>query len=370
MHLSINRNSIPTTLLTLVLLFSVSVMSAYGAKEKERRRRGRHQKTEAVQQETDFSHQDTYTEQERYDFDNIPQLPEEDMEVVDNMTSGLRFEIRNDTLFVTSNGDVVMPHHCVFQVADRPNIYRRIYNDETDDLMEDHPANDIYLSIWTSERVNPYRQPIDSLQDSILIDLSGFTLPHPGYITSRFGPRRYRYHYGTDLKLQVGDSVRCAFDGQVRIVGWDPRGYGHYVVVRHDNGLETVYGHLSAPLVDENMRIYSGEVVGLGGNTGRSTGSHLHFEFRYLGNAFDTENIIDYSAGKLREDKYLITKKGTFKHKEVVKQLQSAKYHTVRQGDTLSGIAKRYGTSVRNLCRINGIKETTILQIGRKIRVR
>ena len=118
------------------------------------------------------------------------------------------------------------------------------------------------------------------------------------------------------------------------------------------------------------MRIYSGEVVGLGGNTGRSTGSHLHFEFRYLGNAFDTENIIDYSTGKLREDKYLITKKGTFKHKEVVKQLQSAKYHTVRQGDTLSGIAKRYGTSVRNLCRINGIKETTILQIGRKIRVR
>lgn len=283
---------------------------------------------------------------------------------------GFRFEVIGDTLFVISEEGTVMPHHCVFKQTDRENIYRRIYHDETDDLMEDHPANDIYLSIWTRERVNPYKQSVDSLKDSILIDLRGFTLPHPGYITSKFGPRRYRYHYGTDLKLQTGDSVRCAFDGQVRIVGWDPRGYGHYVVVRHDNGLETVYGHLSAPLVDENMRIYSGEVVGLGGNTGRSTGSHLHFEFRYLGNAFNTEKIINYETGQLRDSTYLITKDGTFEHRKAVKQLGNAKYHTIRQGDTLSGIAKRYGTSVRALCNLNGIKETKVLQIGKKIRVR
>lgn len=283
---------------------------------------------------------------------------------------GLHFEVRNDTLFVISEEGVPMPHHCVFQQHDRQNIYRRIYNDETDDLMEDHPANDIYLSIWTRERVNPYKQPIDSLQDSIQIDLKGFTLPHPGYITSKFGPRRYRYHYGTDLKLLVGDSVRCAFDGQVRIVGWDPRGYGHYVVVRHDNGLETVYGHLSSPLVDENMRIYSGEPVGLGGNTGRSTGPHLHFEFRYLGNAFNPELLIDFSKGTLRDTTYMITKKETFSHRKMVQQLQSAKYYTVRSGDTLSAIARRNGTTVRALCQLNGIKETTILQIGRKLRVR
>ena len=292
------------------------------------------------------------------------------------LPEGLRFEVRNDTLFVVTADEGIMPHHVIFQQADRPNIYRRIYNDETDDLMEDHPADDIYKSIWTSAHVNPYQWPIDSIQDSIAIDLSGFSLPVPGYITSKFGPRRYRYHYGVDLKLQTGDSVRSAFDGQVRIVGWDPRGYGHYVVVRHTNGLETVYGHLSTPLVDENMRVYSGEAIGLGGNTGRSTGPHLHFEFRYLGNAFNPELIIDFATGTTRDSTYLITKNGSFYHKM---QAQSsgksgsgsgAKYYTIRKGDTLGAIARRNNTSVRKLCQLNGLKENSILQIGKKIRIR
>ena len=293
-----------------------------------------------------------------------------------NLPEGMRVEVHDDTLFVVSEGEVVLPHHVVFQQADRPNIYRRIYNDETDDLMEDHPADDIYKSIWSLERVNPYQLPIDSIQDSTVIDLSGFSLPVPGYITSKFGPRRYRYHYGVDLKLQTGDSVRCAFDGQVRIVGWDARGYGHYVVVRHTNGLETVYGHLSLPLVYENMRVYSGEAIGLGGNTGRSTGPHLHFEFRYLGNAFNPELIVDFTTGTTRDSTYLITKSGSFYHKMQAKQLASgggnagAKYYTVRKGDTLGAIARRNNTSVRALCRLNGLKETSILQIGKKIRIR
>ena len=294
------------------------------------------------------------------------------------LPEGLRFEIHNDTLFVVSESEGGMPHHVVFQLVDRPNIYRRIYNDETDDLMEDHPADDIYKSIWTREHVNPYQLPIDSIQDSTVIDLSGFSLPVPGYITSKFGPRRYRYHYGVDLKLQTGDSVRSAFDGQVRIVGWDPRGYGHYVVIRHNNGLETVYGHLSTPLVDEDMRIYSGEVIGLGGNTGRSTGPHLHFEFRYLGNAFNPELIVDFTQGTLRDSTYLITKNGSFYHKMQAQhkasaggnQGASAKYYTVRKGDTLGAIARRNNTTIRKLCQLNGIKETTILRIGRKIRIR
>mgnify|MGYP002869826449 CR=1 FL=1 len=219
---------------------------------------------------------------------------------------------------------------------------------------------------------------IDSIQDSTAIDLSGFTLPVPGYITSKFGPRRYRYHYGVDLKLQTGDSVRCAFDGQVRIVGWDPRGYGHYVVIRHTNGLETVYGHLSTPLVDEDMRIYSGEVLGLGGNTGRSTGPHLHFEFRYLGNAFNPELIVDFATGTTRDSTYLITKNGSFYHKMHAQQTASAagtsngsaEYYTIRKGDTLGAIARRNNTTVRKLCQLNGLKETSILQIGKRIRIR
>ena len=294
------------------------------------------------------------------------------------LPEGMHFEVRNDTLFVVSEDEGTMPHHVIFKQADRPNIYRRIYNDESDDLMEDHPADDIYKSIWSSAYVNPYQLPIDSIQDSTVIDLSGFTLPVPGYITSKFGPRRYRYHYGIDLKLQTGDSVRAAFDGQVRIVGWNARGYGHYVVLRHTNGLETVYGHLSTPLVDENMRVYSGEVIGLGGSTGRSTGPHLHFEFRYLGNAFNPELIVDFANGTVRDSTYLITKSGSFYHKMQAQRNASsggsnagaAKYYTVRKGDTLGAIARRNNTSVRKLCQLNGIKETTILQIGRKIRIR
>ena len=294
----------------------------------------------------------------------------------ETLPEGLHFEIRNDTLFVVSDDEGTMPHHVIFKQADRPNIYRRIYNDETDDLMEDHPADDIYKSIWTSAHVNPYQLPIDSIQDSIVIDLNHFVVPVPGYITSKFGPRRYRYHYGVDLKLQIGDSVRCAFDGQVRIVGWDARGYGHYVVVRHTNGLETVYGHLSTPLVDENMRVYAGEAIGLGGNTGRSTGPHLHFEFRYLGNAFNPELIVDFNTGQTKDSTYLITKRGSFYHK-MQAQTQSAsasgsaaKYYTIRKGDTLGAIARRNNTTVKKLCQLNGLKETSILQIGRKIRIR
>lgn len=291
-----------------------------------------------------------------------------------SLPEGMHFEVRNDTLFVVTDDEGTMPHHVVFQQADRPNIYRRIYNDETDDLMEDHPADDIYKSIWTRERVNPYQLPIDSIRDSTAISLAGFTVPVPGYITSKFGPRRYRYHYGVDLKLQTGDSVRCAFDGQVRIVGWDARGYGHYVVIRHTNGLETVYGHLSTPLVDENMRVYAGETIGLGGNTGRSTGPHLHFEFRYLGNAFNPELIVDFNTGKTKDSTYLITKSGSFYHKMQAQQLQAsaqaAKYYTIRKGDTLGAIARRNNTTVKALCRLNGIKESSILQIGKKIRIR
>lgn len=306
--------------------------------------------------------------------------------VAQNLPEGMQFEVRNDTLYVISN-DGALPHHCVFQQADRENIYRRIYHDETDDLMEDHPASDIY-SIWTRSRVNPYKVPLDSLGDSIAISVKGFALPHPGYVTSKFGPRRYRYHYGTDIKVQVGDTLRSPWDGQIRIVDYEEKGYGNYVVVRHDNGLETVYGHMSKVLVDENMRVYAGEAVGLGGNTGRSTGPHLHFEIRYLGHAFDPESLIDFTTGKLRttDDQFLITKKGTFAYKHTSSpspapaskqatpqkkpQQPAKKYYTVKSGDTLSAIAHRNRTSVRELCKLNGIKETSILRIGQKLRIK
>jgi murein DD-endopeptidase MepM/ murein hydrolase activator NlpD len=278
----------------------------------------------------------------------------------------------NDTLFIDCDQEA-LPRKLVVHTNNGDLIYKLAPQFMLGDtsLMNHHPADSAYHHIWTDERVNPYGNLFDSLQDDVRIPMKGFTLPAPGYITSKYGWRRYRMHRGTDLKVQIGDSIRSAWDGQVRIVGWDPRGYGYYVLIRHDNGLETIYGHLSRPLVEENERIYAGEVLGLGGNTGRSTGSHLHYEIRYLGNALDPATLINFDQGALRvPEDYLITKKGTFKHNEAIKQLKQAQYHKVRQGDTLSGIARRYHTSVKTLCRLNNIKETSILRLNQKIRVR
>lgn len=257
-----------------------------------------------------------------------------------------------------------------FARPDSANIYQEFLNDETDDLMENHPADDIYNNIWTSTRLNPYKIAIDSLPDSVKIDLSDFIIPVPGHITSHFGPRRYRYHYGTDIKLNTGDTVVASFPGKIRIVDYDRRGYGHYVVIRHDNGLETVYAHLSKVLVALDQTVDAGDIIALGGNTGRSTGSHLHYEIRFLGNAMNPAKIIDFERGITFQKNYLITKKQSFYYQKEVKQLTAAKYYKIRSGDNLGRIAARNGTSVNALCRLNKISSKKILRIGQSIRVR
>ena len=274
----------------------------------------------------------------------------------------------HDTLVLGCELDL-LPQKIIVRTKDGDVVYKIAPQFMLDTaLMNHHPADSIYHFIWTDERVNPYGTMFDSIKDDVHIKMAGFRLPAPGYVTSGYGWRRYRMHKGTDIKVQIGDSIRSAWDGQVRIVGWDPRGYGYFVVIRHDNGLETVYGHLSRPLVDEYERVKAGYVVGLGGNTGRSTGSHLHLEIRYLGEAINPENFINFATGELRNsDEYVI---GIKAMKQARAEAAAMKYHKVRSGDTLSGIAKKYGTTVKKLCQLNKIKETKVLQIGQKIRVR
>lgn len=255
-------------------------------------------------------------------------------------------------------------------VKDSINIYQEMLNDASDDLMENHPADDIYNNIWTSEKLNPYKIPIDSLPDSVVIDCSNFKIPVPGSITSDFGPRRYRYHFGIDLKLNVGDSVFASFKGKIRIIDYEGRGYGHYVVIRHENGLETVYAHLSQVLVTLNQDVAAGEPIGLGGNTGRSTGPHLHYEIRYIGNAINPSNIIDFSTGLVHNTTYLITKKNSFYYQRDLKAIKAISFYKVRKGDTLGRIALRHGTSVKTLARLNKIKSNKILKPGQRIRIR
>ena len=259
-------------------------------------------------------------------------------------------------------------------IQDTTNYYNQLLNDDSDDLMESHPAEDIYMNIWTSEKLNPYKFPVDSLHDSIRIDCSNFVHPIMGGITSEFGPRRYRYHYGIDLRLNTGDPIVAAFKGKIRIIDFEQKGYGHYVVIRHDNGLETVYAHLSKVNVELNQDVNAGDTIALGGNTGHSTGPHLHFETRYIGNAINPALIIDFEKGEVIASTYLILKDQAFAYKKVTQQIAlaktMAKYIKVRKGDNLGRLAINNNTSITSICKLNRISQRSLLKVGQKIRIR
>ena len=233
----------------------------------------------------------------------------------------------------------------------------------------EYPALSLYPN-WNNQYVHAYGNAI--IPDTYTIDLTGFHMPTPSTkITSPFGPRWRRMHNGLDLKVNIGDTIVAAFDGKVRIVKYERRGYGKYVVIRHDNGLETVYGHLSKQLVEENQLVKAGEVIGVGGNTGRSTGSHLHFETRFLGIAINPIYMFDFPKQDIVADTY------TFRRTQGSKRAGShdtqvadgtIRYHKVKSGDTLSRIAKLRGVSVSTLCKLNRIKPTTTLRIGQVLR--
>ncbi|PIF02266.1 MAG: peptidase M23, partial [Paludibacter sp.] len=145
--------------------------------------------------------------------------------------------------------------------------------------MESHPAGDIYNDIWSSKSIK-YNIPASKLPETFIVDCSNFRMPldmSKGRISSKYGPRWSRFHHGIDIAIPRRNNIYSAFDGEVRVVKYERRGYGHYVVIRHNNGLETVYAHLHRPLCKINQRVKAGDVIGLSGNTGRSTGPHLHF---------------------------------------------------------------------------------------------
>ena len=235
------------------------------------------------------------------------------------------------------------------------------------EILSIYPAADIHLNIWSRYRINPYGVPLAHLTDSIHIDLSEFVLPVPGRITSRFGMRRGRPHFGTDFALRTGDPVRVAFSGKVRIIGFDRAGYGHFVVVRHHNGLETLYAHLSRVLVTQDQLVTAGETIGLGGNTGRSTGPHLHFEVRHLGHPINPEHLFCFINGIARSEYYVIVPNRTF---ALLREMSAAQFVTVRSGDTLGHIARRHGTTVTRIAQLNGITTRAIIRPGQRLRVR
>ena len=239
-------------------------------------------------------------------------------------------------------------------------------------LLSDAWMND-YHEVKHSRKTNPYTLKWKDFKDTVRLVLS---LPDKAMpwtppldrlvVTSNFGLRRYRWHYGIDFRLTRRDSVRNVSYGVVRLSQYQRRGFGHYVVVYHTNGLETLYAHLSKRLVKKGDIVRSGDVIGMGGNTGRSTGPHLHFEIRYKGLPIEPSRIIEVPSGRLRGSEYVLTPSDFAYFKKATGIL----VHRVRRGETLSHISHRYGVSIRKLCRLNRIKRKGIIRIGQKIRVR
>ncbi len=230
-----------------------------------------------------------------------------------------------------------------------------------------------YYASWDSKKINIYDFDPKDFKDTVQIKLYDPFFGSRWYaplketkINSEFGFRRYRWHHGTDLKLNTGDPVFSVFDGIVRMRSYDRNGYGYYVLVRHRNGLETLYGHLSKISVEVGQEVRAGDVLGLGGSTGRSTGPHLHFEIRYQGLSINPTEIFDFDYGRLKGDTYTITS-SSFDH---VIQSREAVYHRVRSGQNLSVIARQYGVSVNQITRLNGISTRSILRIGQRLRIR
>ena len=261
--------------------------------------------------------------------------------------------------------------------------------DDVDSLLM-FPSHDLY-GTWDTASCHPnlFEQQFagDSATVYLLDDWNcGFTMPYTGTITSEFGWRRRRPHYGTDIGLHTGDTVVAAFDGKVRIARF-MGGYGNVVIIRHNNGLETVYAHLSKILVQPEEAVVSGMQIGLGGKTGHSYGSHLHFEIRYLGKAIDTEDLVDYQKNELKNSSFVIYKsdfgakydlRSIHAHQVVsrshaapvsYKATASGGFVYVKKGDTLDKIACRNHTTIVALCKKNGIKSTKVLKLGQKLRV-
>ena len=245
-------------------------------------------------------------------------------------------------------------------IVDSLHLQKKIKTEQSE-----FPALSLYPT-WDNRYVHRYGNDV-TIPEEYTIDLTGFCMPtEHTRITSKFGPRWRRMHNGLDIKVYTGDTIVAAFDGRVRIVNYERRGYGKYVVIRHENGLETIYGHLSKQLVEENQHVAAGEVIGLGGNTGRSTGSHLHFETRFLGVAINPELLFDFPNQDIACDSYTFKRRATPNRKAVAST--GAAYYKVKSGDTLGRIAIRQGVTVAQLCKWNNISRNSILRPGQVLR--
>lgn len=248
-----------------------------------------------------------------------------------------------------------------------------------------------YYSSWDNHRVDIYNFEANQINENLALKLydveagQRWAMPLERIIiTSNFGPRWGRMHYATDLGLATGEAVNSTFDGIVRVKGFDANGWGNYYLVRHKNGLETLYGHLSKHVAELGEEIKAGDLLGKGGSTGRSTGPHLHYEVRYQGLAFDPQKVFDFQKKEPISDVLVISKRlfsqtASTPTSTATKSTTSASqsttkrstvYHKVKSGESLSKIASRYKVSVSQITKLNGISTSAVLKIGQNLRIK
>lgn len=258
----------------------------------------------------------------------------------------------------------------------RGNLSLILYNDKTWQYIEIQPdaipvktdTADIMSKNWVTNSAYAQQPDYARTKDTFMVDFGSgkYSFPAKGKVSSRFGMLKGKMHTGIDIELNSGDPVVSAFDGIVRFAGWNNSTNGNVVVVRHYNGLETMYAHLSEVKCKPGQKVTAGEIVGLGGNTGKATTNHLHFETRLKDNAFDPELIFKVENGTLVAEQIPIYSSNF----DYMKFVNNSEYHYVKSGDTLSAIARKYHVSVKQICDLNGIKPTTILSIGKRLRLK
>ncbi|MDG1736215.1 MAG: M23 family metallopeptidase [Crocinitomicaceae bacterium] len=284
----------------------------------------------------------------------------------------------------TKLGKIVVYSNQTWELI-QEDAFDGVLNPQVHEIMNSKEIGGPYTMKWDDNDCYSRVNDLTKMKDTVWLCLDGdslgnFTMPIDGPVTSRYKYRNGKFHNGIDLDLVTGDTVVSAFDGIVRYARKNSGGYGNLVIIRHFNGLETYYAHLSKLLVFSGQQIKSGEVLGLGGNTGHSFGSHLHFEVRFYDAAMNPEELIDFKKKELKSTNLLlhktmfrpgVTPSDQWKKKSNgSKEYVAKKYYKVRAGDTLSRIAERNRTSVSTLCRLNGLRSTSILQIGQNLRVK
>ncbi len=256
------------------------------------------------------------------------------------------------------------------------------------DLIDDiEPEPDIYTEGWNSKRVNPFKE--SDVPNRHVLNVTGYAMPvgHPSIrVNSNYGYRAKfgRMHKGIDLHIRSNDTIYAAYDGKVRLTSYEARGYGNYIILRHPNELETVYGHLNKILVKPNQVVRAGQPIGLGGSTGRSTGPHLHFETRYMGYAINPSAIFDFANKTVHTDTYTFTKSTYTQPRNFAPRHDRAKSednpyksaettvasYVVKSGDTVASIARCYGISATTLRKLNGMKQTDKIRVGQELKLK